>query len=162
MNLRAHIALAGAITLALLPTSAGADKGLGELYNTEYRRLGVIDTYNVPSGVVSVIVQEIETINCKGCDTTWFGPGLIFHMRNNTKKPVCAAFVFTPDGSDYRRHKWGSGVPYYIKGGKTLSKIGGLFFISSGDLGTVKLGHSTKTYVWEPNPDKTCPKVNFG
>ena len=156
------LGLGMALAALAVPGAAGADKGLGPAYDTKYRSLGIFETFGTPNGAVTVTVEEIETIDCSGCDTQYFGPGIVFHLTNNTKRPVCTALVFNARKPDGRREKWGSGTAIYLKGGKTAKKVAGHYYINAGDIGQVSVGYSSKAYVWEPNPDKTCPKVNLG
>ncbi len=67
------------------------------------------------------------------------------------------AFSFTPKAHDYDLTQWGSGDVYYLKGGKTIRKIGGLYYFNGGDReGSVDLGYTGTLRTWAPRSDKTC------
>lgn len=144
------------LALILAGTPAYAGKGLGPLYNTRYESSGVVDTHASADGRVAVVVENIETVNCGGCDTVWYGPGTIFHLRNLSQAPVCASFAFTKLSDDYSIDQWGSGDAYYLKRGKQVSKVGGLYVISTGGTGSVDLNYTYTIRTWEPLANKTC------
>ena len=141
----------------LLSGPAIAGQGLGDAYATKYESLGIIDRMSSQYDEVVIDVEDIETINCGGCDYVWYGPGSIFHMRNVTRQPICASLDFTPvDDRSWFVHRWGSGVAHYLKPGQTLKKIGGLYTISTGETGSVDLGYSWEIRTWEPVAKNDC------
>jgi hypothetical protein len=148
---------AAAVAALVLAAPVLADKGLGDLYNLKYEAYGISDTHVSDNGSVAVDVQDIATINCGGCDTQWLGAGLIFHARNLTKEPVCAAFVFDRiDKQDYQLNYWGTGNIYYLKSRKSASKIGGLYTVNGGDERNVNLSYSWSIHTWTPIAKNKC------
>ena len=159
--MRRKLGLGVVAGLALLGISASAfaEKGLGPLYNTKYRSNGIYQTIMSANQKVALDEESIDTINCGGCDTVWYGPGSIFHVRNVTKKAICVAFEFKP--RDRQLDTWGSKGIYYLKSGKTLKKIGGMYVISSGQTGSVGMGYEYSLTALEPRSDKSCPDITW-
>jgi len=151
-------AIAATIATAIAVSSAAlADKGLGEAYNLKYEAYGITDTHVSNDGTVAVDVQDIATINCGGCDTVYYGAGIIFHLRNLTSNPICASLVFDrADTRDYQLSTWGSRNIYHLKGGKRAQKIGGIYTVNGGDERSVNLGYSWSIHTWTPIAKKTC------
>lgn len=152
-------AFASAIIAALAVSPALAEKGLGPYYDTKYESWGITNTHPSRDGSVVVEAEEIRTINCNGCDTQWLAPGVVFHMRNMSKKPICAAFTFGTTSTGRRPTEWGSGAAYYLKGGKQAKKFAGLFYISGGGSGTRDIGYSYKIVTWAPGANKSCDRT---
>lgn len=150
------VLIAGVASLALAGTAAFANKGLGPLYNQKYQSNGIVSTDFSSDGQVALSAESIDTINCSGCDTVWYGPGTVFHLRNVGKTPICASFTFTPRSSDYGLHQWGSGTAYYIKAGKQAYQAGGIFYISTGQTGSADLGYTGSIRTWRPVAKNDC------
>lgn len=159
MRRKLGLAVAAGLTLFGISASAIAEKGLGPLYNTKYRSNGIVQTLMSNDQRLALNEESIDTINCGGCDTIWYGPGSIFHVRNVTKKPICVAFEFKP--RDRQLDSWGSRGIYYLKSGKTLSKIGGMYVISSGQTGTVDMAYEYSLTALDPLSDKRCPDITW-
>jgi len=150
-------AVCGMAAAMLFASPALADKGLGQYYNQKYEAHGISATHVSDDGAVAVDAQDIETVNCGGCDTVWYGPGIIFHFRNTSKNPICAAFVFDrQDTNDYEIDTWGSGAIYYLKGRQSVPKIGGLYMLSTGGSRSVNLGYNYSIHTWDPIGKKNC------
>lgn len=151
---RPSVALAAtALSMAASPVLAGT--GLGPLYGMKYESRGISQTVISDDGRVAMSIEEIETINCSGCDTVWYAPGRIFHLRNVTKEPLCVVLNFTRD--DTRAEHWGSGEVHYIKAGKTLAKAGGVYDFSDGnDSVAVDTGFSFSIETWKPRSKNDC------
>ena len=116
-------AIAGA-ALACAGPAAAATKGIGEYYNQKYESYGSSERMRSTDGRVAVIEESIETINCSGCDTVWYGPGVLLHLQNVGDRPVCAQLDFTrADEDDYSIDEFGSGSVHYIKPGKTAAQV---------------------------------------
>lgn len=159
---RKAVVWAMALAALTVPGAAGAAKGLGPYYSIQYESLGIIDDFVSSTGKLRIMTEEIQTVNCAGCDTQYLAPGAVIHVKNLTKKPLCFAIVFKPTRPDGRREQWGSGTAYYLKGGKTAKQVAGLFYINGGDLTQTNLQGEILNYTWEPNANKTCPKVKLG
>lgn len=137
-----------------LASPASAGKGLGPLYNVKYNSYGIVATDQSVDGAVEMTTERINTINCGGCDETWYGPGSIFHLRNTGKQPICVSLEFTPE--DGGLHNWGSGDTYYLKGRQRLEKVGGLYSIATGGTERINLSLRYTIRTWEPVAKKKC------
>lgn len=140
-----------------LAAQAAADRGLGPLYGIKYQRTGIVGTERSDNGSVELTIEGIQTINCGGCDTIFYGPGRIFHLRNVSKRAVCASFNFTPDEeSSSIIERWGSGVTFYLKPGQRVKKIAGLYSFNPGNNDLVDLGYTWFIRTTPPTGKKSC------
>lgn len=144
------------VGLGLTSAPASAGKGLGELYNLKYESAGISQRNLSPDARVELSVEDINTINCGGCEITWMGPGVVFHLRNLTKKPVCARWNFTRSNPNWEINHFGSGSIHLIKGGKTAAKVGGVYHVSSGDERTMDIGFQGSLVTWDPIAKNDC------
>lgn len=157
MKRKSRLTAATAAALALSTTWApvSADKGLGPLYNMKYNSRGISKTVLSSDGKIAMSIEEIDTVNCGGCDQAWLAPGRIFHLRNMTKQPLCVVMQFTRN--DSRADYWGSGETHYLKGGQTFKKAGGIYDFSDGDSSVhVDTGFSWSIRTWTPLAKNEC------
>ncbi len=146
-----------AVALACAGPAAAAKKGIGPLYNTKYESYGSSERSRSDDGSVAVLEESIETINCGGCDTVWYGPGVLFHLQNLTKTPICAQLDFDRVGKDdYMVDEFGSGSVHYIKGGQTASQVGGIYVISTGGTESHNVGWGGQLHTWAPLGKNNC------
>lgn len=146
--------LALVLTALAIGSPASAGKGLGPYYNMKYEDGGITATDLSSDGSVELTTQRISTINCGGCEEVWYGPGMIFHLRNTGKQPICAAFHFDPENG--RLEKWGSGAAHYLKGRQQLSKVGGFFSVATGGTEQINLSMSYRIETWQPVGKRKC------
>lgn len=152
---RVNVLLGGALIVGAA-TAAWGGKGLGPYYNMKYQSYGTFEALRTTDGQVQVLGEEIETINCGGCDTVLYAPGILFHIKNLGKAPVCVEFKFTPSAKSRGPERFGSGTIVHLKKGKTASKIGGLFYVNGGETGTVDTGYDMTVRHWAPIEKGKC------
>lgn len=149
------LALGLALTTGMA-NPAGAAKGIGPYYSMKYNSLGTSESMRSRDGKVVLYLEEIETINCGGCDTVLFAPGRLLHLKNITREPICAKLEFTPVSRAYGLEKFGSGTILYLKGGKMAKQVGGLFYVNSGQSGSADVSMDVSLRTWQPIGKNQC------
>lgn len=150
-----------AATLVCPGPALAAKKGIGPLYNTKYESYGSSERYRSDDGAVVVLEETIETINCGGCDTVWYGPGVLFHLRNLGKTPICAQLDFDRvSKDDYEVDEFGSGSVHYIKAGQTAAQVGGIYVVSSGGTDSHNVGWGGELHTWAPQGKNVCGEAH--
>jgi hypothetical protein len=157
-----HIVAALFACILLVPTSALAQKrlGAGPYFNTKYRLVSAgIASKTTSDGNATVSMDSIETINCSGCDVVSYYPGIVFNVRNNTKKPLCFALNFKPKEGDFGSVTyWGAGQIFLLRPRQTVEKFAGI----TTDFGAnrVNLGYEDgMIHAWQPIDKKNCGAI---
>ena len=99
-----------------------------------------------------VVVQQdnIATLICPECVTPAQLPGLLYHARNLSKKPVC--FMLDMRMDEVRPGQlieWGANKAHYLKPGEWYFKIIGVTH-SMANRESADLGWSGGIRVWDP------------
>lgn len=156
MHLKFSSGAVAALALVCAGTPAIAGKGIGPYYSMKYQSHGSSESGRSEDGQVALLEESIESINCGGCDTVWYGPGRLFHLRNLGRAPICARWDFKPAGTGYDLEKFGNGSIHYLKPGKTAAQVGGLFYVSTGQTGSADVGYSGQLRTWAPLGKNSC------
>jgi len=144
------------LALACGGTAFAAKKGIGPLYNMKYESYGSSESGRSSDGQVTLLEESIDTINCGGCNTVWYGPGRLFHLQNTGRTAICARWDFTPSSRSYDLDQFGTGSVHYLKPGKTAAQVGGLYYVSTGQTGSADVGYSGQLRTWSPLGKNSC------
>jgi hypothetical protein len=149
---------AAVITLSLAGPAHAAEKlDAGPNPDTAYVTTAhAAQRFESKDGRVAVQQDNIATLICPDCVTPMQMPGLIYHARNLSKKPVCFMLDMRLDETrPGQLVEWGANKAHYLKPGEWYFKIIGVTH-SLANRESADLGWRGGIKVWDPVRSGGC------